>query len=640
MNYKIFDFEPEFLVIDLFCGAGGVTTGFEESMVAKVIACVNHDYYAIRSHAANHKDTKHFAEDIKVLNLDELVEIVNFYRKLYPNAKIILHASLECTNFSKAKGGLAREADSRTLADHMHRYIVALHPDMVTIENVTEFRDWGPIRIKAKHQYADRTELTIIKDKHGKLCYGWAPIQELKGTDFKRWCDEMCAHGYVCEWVEMNSADYGAFTSRNRLFGMFARTKGDLVFPEPTHCKRSKLGKPGNEELLLWNAVKEKIDFTDEGYSILHRGQNMDIPARQRKDLEETTLERVYEGLIKHVAGGKKNFLLKYNSMSQQGKHVPPSVDDPCPVISTQSRLGIVQPIFMSKYHNGSPETRNNSLNDPLGVIDTENRHAVIGASFLVQQNGNNHENRNISIEEPARTLTSTGGKLNLVNAFISTYHGNGHNTHSVEGPGPVIPTKDSQAIVQTSFIDMAYGVGFSTSIDHPVGTVTVTPKMNLVQAEMSFIDTTNYNNVPASVNEPHPVITADRHYPCILNLAYGGQVSSVQNPSFTIVATQHKSPLYLVITESGNLAIQIYETDSPFTRKIKEFMALYGITDIKMRMLKVKELLEIQGFPKGYNLMGTVADQKKFIGNSVVPDVMRAWALAMSKHYNARKAA
>jgi DNA (cytosine-5)-methyltransferase 1 len=141
---------PKYIVIDLFCGAGGTTTGFDMAMIngekaAHVVACVNHDPLAIKSHWENHPEVKHFEEDIRTLDLTELIEIANYQRELHPTAKLILWASLECTNFSKAKGGQARDADSRTLADHLDRYVVALDPDYVQIENVVEFMSWGPM---------------------------------------------------------------------------------------------------------------------------------------------------------------------------------------------------------------------------------------------------------------------------------------------------------------------------------------------------------------------------------------------------------------------------------------------------------------------------------------------------------------
>lgn len=97
------------LYVDLFCGAGGTTTGVEESRLAgekcaKVVACVNHDPNAIASHMANHKDVLHFIEDIRTLDTTELVSHLGWMRTEYPEAKVVLWASLECTNFSRAKG--------------------------------------------------------------------------------------------------------------------------------------------------------------------------------------------------------------------------------------------------------------------------------------------------------------------------------------------------------------------------------------------------------------------------------------------------------------------------------------------------------------------------------------------------------
>ncbi len=171
---------PLFIVVDLFCGAGGTSTGFAKAgSLAQVIAAINHDKNAIKSHWLNNPNVKHFA-------------LVERYRAKYPKAKLILWASLECTNFSKAKGGKPRDADSRTLADHLIRYIKAINPDIIQIENVVEFMAWGPL------------------DENGK------PVSKRNGSEWMRWRKEICELGYVDEWRELNSADFGAYTSRNR----------------------------------------------------------------------------------------------------------------------------------------------------------------------------------------------------------------------------------------------------------------------------------------------------------------------------------------------------------------------------------------------------------------------------------------
>ncbi|SPY23715.1 DNA (cytosine-5-)-methyltransferase [Odoribacter splanchnicus] len=131
----------QLIYIDLFCGAGGTSTGVETAKLhnnpcARVVACVNHDANAIASHAANHPEALHFTEDIRTLELTPLIGHIQKCRLRFRNALVVLWASLECTNFSKAKGGQARDADSRTLAEHLFRYIEAINPDFIQIENV------------------------------------------------------------------------------------------------------------------------------------------------------------------------------------------------------------------------------------------------------------------------------------------------------------------------------------------------------------------------------------------------------------------------------------------------------------------------------------------------------------------------
>ena len=206
------------LYVDLFCGAGGTTTGVEQATMdgmkcAKVIACVNHDPNAILSHAANHPDTLHFTEDIRTLNLAPLLEHVEKKKREHPDAYVVLWASLECTNFSRAKGGQPRDADSRTLAEHLFRYIEALRPDYIQIENVEEFMSWGEL------------------DEDGK------PLSKDQGRDYQRWICQVQKHGYDYDWRLLNAADFGAYTSRKRFFGQFARLGLPIAFPVPTFAR-------------------------------------------------------------------------------------------------------------------------------------------------------------------------------------------------------------------------------------------------------------------------------------------------------------------------------------------------------------------------------------------------------------------
>ena len=206
------------LYIDLFCGAGGTSTGVEYATVngkhcAKVIACVNHDKNAILSHAANHPHTLHFTEDIRTLELSPIVEHLKKMKTMYPDAYVVLWASCECTNFSRAKGGLPRDADSRTLAEHLYRYIETLDPDYVQVENVEEFMCWGDL------------------DEQGK------PVSKYNGKHYVKWANHIQSYGYNYDFRILNAADFGAYTSRKRYFGQFAKKGLPLTFPSQTHSR-------------------------------------------------------------------------------------------------------------------------------------------------------------------------------------------------------------------------------------------------------------------------------------------------------------------------------------------------------------------------------------------------------------------
>jgi DNA (cytosine-5)-methyltransferase 1 len=593
--------DPLFLVIDLFCGAGGTTCGFVQAeldgnAIVKVIACVNHDPIAIKSHWANHPEVKHFEEDIRTLDLTELVKLVDFYRTKYPNAKVILWASLECTNFSKAKGGLPRDADSRTLADHLDRYIVALNCDYVKIENVVEFMSWGPL------------------DENGK------PVSKKNGQDWMRWRKLICGHGYVDEWTELNSANYGAYTSRNRLFGIFARPWLPICFPQPTHAKKpSSFSMYG--DLKKWMPVKEVLDFKDEGQSIFTRD----------KALSDKTLERIYAGLIKYVAKGDKAFIAKYFSGKPDGKVIP--VDGPAGTIATAGNQSLVQAEFLVKYNSRDKAGNYNppSVDDPSPVISTQNRLYLAQAKFLTHYYGTGGQLS--SIESPAPTIPTKARTALVSPEFLTIYNGKSLN-RGVDEPAPVVPCNDRLGLVQPQFfIDKQHNSGDHNhqSVEQPAGAILPYPKMNLVQCD-PFIMPTNFDNKPVSVDQPAPTITANRKHHYLVNPSWYGNPGSVEEPCCVIVARQDKAPLYFVQVESGRVAIEVYEGDSDIMIKIKQFMAVYELVDIKMRMLRVHELLSIQGFPAGYKLEGNQTDQKKFIGNSVVPLVVKKWieSLAM----------
>lgn len=564
----------ELFMIDLFCGAGGLSEGVEEARLdgnrcAKVVCCVNHDKNAILSHDANIPDALHFIEDIRTLELSPISTIVERIRQLYPDAMIMLHASLECTNFSKAKGGQPRDADSRTLAEHLFRYIDVIDPDYIQIENVEEFMSWGDM------------------DEKGK------PISMDKGRLYQKWVRNVKKYGYNFEHRILNAADFGAYTTRKRFFGIFAKKSLPIVFPEPTHCKGGR--QDMFSKLEKWKPVKEVLDFSDEGTTIF-----------REKPLAEKTLERIYAGLIKFVAGGKDAFLSRYNTVRPQD--TCKSVDEPCGVLTTENRFAKVQVSFLSKQFSGHPESKNVSVEEPAGAITCKDHHVFVSAYY---GNGHNH-----SVDLPAPTVTTKDRMALIESRFMCSY--NFKDTgKDINQPCPTLLTKDRLSLVSPFFMNQYSGGGQVSDINSPCPAVTTTPKQNLVTCQ-PWIMNTAFSNVGSSIEEPSQTITANRKWHYLMNPQFNSVGGSVDSPCFTLIARMDKMPPYLVATESGQVAIEIYDNDSPMTVKIKEFMALYGIVDIKMRMLRIPELKKIMGFPEDYVLIGTQADQKKFIGNAV----------------------
>ncbi|WP_262247004.1 DNA cytosine methyltransferase [Parapedobacter soli] len=500
-------------------------------------------------------------------------------------------------------------APGRIVAVHLKnlpRYISALNPDYVQIENVVEFMSWGPL------------------DKNGK------PVSRRNGSEWLRWRRDINAMGYRDEWRELNSADFGAYTSRNRLFGCFAKGDLPIVWPTPTHAKNPKKEGLFGAGLKKWMPVKDVLDFEDEGISIFKR----------KKPLSPRTLERIYAGLIKYVAGGKEAFLSTYNGGKPDTRNT--DLDGPCRSVLTANTHAKIQCSFIQKYYSGRPEGKVIPVTGPAGTVTTVGGQTLVQPFFLVNYN---HSSECADINNACPTLL-TRDKLGLVNtAFLAKYYGNGDNIQSVDEPAGTLTTKDRFTKAQVVWLDKNYNGPYNhQSVDRPAGTVMTNDKHQKVHVK-PFILNPNYGNIGKDISEPAPPLLASRRHYYIVNPSHGGHTMSTEVPCPVIVARQDKSPLYLM--QVDNTPMMVFdaplflddedwqflitgEGESSIRVKIIEFMFLYNISDVKMRMLKVDELLPIQGFPRDYVLVGNQSDQKKFIGNSVVPKVVKDWYEAM----------
>ena len=355
---------------------------------------------------------------------------------------------------------------------------------------------------------------------------------------------------------------------------MFAKRGIEIVFPQPTHAREAGDDLFGGH-LKPWLPVRDVLDLDDEGASIFDR----------KKPLVDATLRRIHAGLLKFVAGGKGNFLIKWNSMNQNGKYLAPDIDGPCPTVSTQNRIGVGKARFLSKAYSGDPEGKQTGIDGPAGTITTRDHHQ-----------------------------------------FITAYYGRG-GVHSTDQPAPTVTTKDRLAMV---FLDNQYGTGVPTSVEKPCGTITNNPRQKIVK-------------VKSPIDSPAREVTANRKWQYLVNPQFSCPGNSVDAPCPTVIARQDKLPLQIAsasteaehlpsfIRRDGDSLVYIaYATDSPVLREIKKFMFTYGIVDISMRMLRIDELKLIQGFPKDYVLVGTQEEQKKYLGNAVVTIMAKVWCEAI----------
>jgi len=339
------------LIVDNFAGGGGTSTGIEMAVGRPVDIAINHDEKAIEMHKVNHPNTKHYIED--VWDVDPL-------EATQGQPVGLAWFSPDCKHFSKAKGGKPVDKNIRGLAWVAVKWAKLVHPRIIILENVEEFRTWGP----------------LVKDENGNLY----PDPERKGQTFDLFIKALEKQGYIVEFRELRACDYGAPTIRKRFF-MIARCDGQkIVWPEPTH------GDPEQQEvrkglLKPWRTAAECIDWSIPCPSIFDR----------KKPLVENTLKRIALGIQKFVIQADNPYILDDDKV-----------------------------IFLQHYYGQQGnEVRGSSLNEPMATIPTANRFGLVTA-FISRQfkTGIGHE-----LDKPLATIT-TVNKSNLVIAFLLKYYG------------------------------------------------------------------------------------------------------------------------------------------------------------------------------------------------------------------------
>ena len=371
------DFDKE-LIVDLFAGGGGASCGIEMALGVSPDIAINHDPEAIALHQENHPKTLHFINDVFEIN----PTTVAIGRKIG-----LLWLSPDCKHFSKAKGGKPKNKKIRSLAWVGIKWAKAKRPRVIILENVEEFKDWGPI------------------SKDGKV------IEHKKGDTFKKFINEFHRLGYKVEWKELKACDYGAPTTRKRFF-MIARCDGEpIVWAKPTHGKGLK----------PFRTAAEIIDWSIPGYSIFmtqKEAKAQKLGNKVRRPLADNTMERIAKGFKKFV------------------------IDNPNPYIAKDALPFITTYYGKSKSENS---VRGQTLNNPLATITSGGlRHGLVVPHVVGIDNKSS--NGTWSIEQPLTTVTSKARHC-VINAFLTKYYGVGEG-QELNGPIHTITTKDRFGIV------------------------------------------------------------------------------------------------------------------------------------------------------------------------------------------------
>lgn len=456
-------FEKE-LVVDLFAGGGGASTGIARAYREPDVA-VNHNPIALAVHRANHPRTAHYVADVFEVDPREATG---------GQPVAIIWASPDCRHHSKAKGGAPRDRGVRGLAWVVIRWLFVTKSRLLFLENVEEFCDWGPIDddgqpIKSERGRtfrafiaaistglpADHPDMPEIIEAIGEF----VPVEALvRGL------------GYNAEWRERIAANAGTPTIRKRLY-LVARSDGKpIVWPAPKRHKR-----PAAKQL-PWRSAAECIDWSNLGRTIF-----------RDKPMAENTMRRVAKGCWRHVLTSAKPFIvpMRGTSSAHTSTH---STDEALSTISAGgTHHALVQPVaapFLTECANGSAQ-RNFDVQEPLRtqvaqvkgghfamaaahmtafgqnaagsspydptqtVLAGAARHGIVTA-FFEQANGGFYKGDGRSSYDPISTICQSGANQRLVSAYLVKYYGNEKDGISLNEPMHTLPTKDRVAVVET----------------------------------------------------------------------------------------------------------------------------------------------------------------------------------------------
>ncbi|MBB4185841.1 DNA (cytosine-5)-methyltransferase 1 [Sinorhizobium terangae] len=644
------------LIIDSFAGGGGASTGIEEALGRSPDFAINHNADALALHQANHPETHHLSEN--VYRLDPLDHLKGKHIGL-------AWFSPDCKHFSKAKGGKPVERNIRDLCWIIPGWIERIQKsggqvDVVIMENVEEFKDYGPL---------------VQTDR------GLMPDPERRGETFRKWCRRLRRLGGRIEYRELRACDYGAPTIRKRLFVIIRFDGQPIVWPEPTH------GKPDDPDVIAgkklpWRTAAECIDWSLPCPSIFDTAEQIwqNHSLRAVRPLADATMARVARGMKRYVLDAERPFLVQTGYGERTGQ-----------------------------------APRAMSIDKPLGtVVASGIKHNVVAPHLMTMRNAGKPFN---GADEPTHTITAGGAGLTLV-APVLTAAQQGGSVRSVEDPHHTISasSKDQNSVIVPTLVGCGGRAGQSRPRggDEPTGTITAKADGCVAVAFMAQHNNDSRRiggvNPGRPVDEPMSTATQSGSQQGIVSAFVARQFGTstghaLDEPAATVMADgggksqlvvlylqayygtgdgQHETePMRTVTTKDRHGHVEATVGVPPFTeeqadraRQVADFMRAHGfwddrefvtveiagetfvIVDIGMRMLTPRELYNAQGFPPKYKIDGvwkqpdighnggpvwvpfSKSVQVSCVGNSVSPPVACALVAANCNHLAVRREA
>ncbi|UXA53401.1 DNA cytosine methyltransferase [Xanthomonas prunicola] len=618
---------PGEIVVDLFAGGGGASEALKQALGVDPALAYNHDEWAIGMHAANHPLTIHHREDI--WHADPRKDVAGRPIGWF-------HASPDCTHFSQAKGGQPRSHKTRALSWVALKWIGQLlradlrdgtntAPRILSLENVWQILTWGPLvakRCKATGRVLKMDGTVAARGERVPVAnQQLVPDKRHSGRTWRQFVAALESKGYHVEWRKLTASDYGAGTSRERLFLLARRDGEPIVWPAPTHGTA-----PGQQPRVR---AADCLDFSLPCPSIFTR----------KRPLADATLRRIAKGVMRHVLQSADPFIVP---ATHQGSDRVNDVQAPLPTITAANRgeLMLVAPElapFITEHSNASNQ-RTMRADEPLRTIcaGVKGGHFSAVAPILAGVGGRAGQSEPRCGAEPLYTMTTKADTALVAPILVQTGYGEREGqaprTLDLQQPLGTVVAGGVKHAVACAFLEQANGgfyEGGGRDAREPMSTITATGSQQ--QLATAHLITMRKNAHGQDAAEPLGTVCAGAvHHGMIeCTLSAEQQAGALQVAAFLVkyygsgIAVDVREPLDTATTRDRMALVTVTIQGTP-----------YVIVDIGLRMLKPHELFRAQGFPAGYRITHTADGRAistsaavRMCGNSVSPPPLFALA-------------